>query len=266
MYPRDVIYRNNKNINKIILFSYSGTTNDIIKSIKNFDNKNVYIVTKGEVQNIVLKTNILKKNILSYRTSSNKGKERGFLSFEGSVAPAAIFLKYYVEKNYGNFNLNKFIIDSVNYWNEKIDKLINKNTIEKFMKHKLINIFRGDYTDSACYDLESKIIESGVFNCIIHEKKNFSHGRFINYENLNNNCSIYFKQNSTTKYESDLLKYLNDDTLIIESLYDGILAEFDLLIASQFIIYYIGKVLDIDVSKPKYSEDALKIYFYKGEL
>lgn len=266
LYPRDVIYRNNKNINKIILFSYSGTTNDIIKSIKNFDNKNVYIVTKGEVQNIVLKTNILKKNILSYRTSSNKGKERGFLSFEGSVAPAAIFLKYYVEKNYGNFNLNKFIIDSVNYWNEKIDKLINKNTIEKFMKHKLINIFRGDYTDSACYDLESKIIESGVFNCIIHEKKNFSHGRFINYENLNNNCSIYFKQNSTTKYESDLLKYLNDDTLIIESLYDGILAEFDLLIASQFIIYYIGKVLDIDVSKPKYSENALKIYFYKGEL
>ena len=134
------------------------------------------------------------------------------------------------------------------------------------MKHKLINIFRGDYTDSACYDLESKIIESGVFNCIIHEKKNFSHGRFINYENFNNNCSIYFKQNTTTKYENELLKYLNDDALVIESLYDGILAEFDLLIASQFIIYYIGKVLDIDVSKPKYSENALKIYFYKGEL
>ena len=33
-------------------------------SIKKFDNKNVYIVTKGEVQNIVLKTNILKKNLM----------------------------------------------------------------------------------------------------------------------------------------------------------------------------------------------------------
>ena len=266
LYPRDVIYRNNKNINKIILFSYSGTTNDIINSIKKFDNKNVYIVTKGEVQNIVLKTNILKKNILSYRTSSNKGKERGFLSFEGSVAPAAIFLKYYVNEIYDDFNVTDFIINSVNYWNEKIETLINKNTMKKFMKHNIINIFRGDYTDSACYDLESKIIESGIFNCIIHEKKNFSHGRFINYENLNNNCSIYFKQNSNTKYESELLKYLNDDALVIESLYDGILAEFDLLIASQFIIYYIGKVLDIDVSKPKYSENAMKIYFYKGDL
>lgn len=70
----------------------------------------------------------------------------------------------------------------------------------------------------------------------------------------------------TTEYENELLKYLGDDTLIIESKYDGILAEFDLLIASQFIIYYIGNVLNIDVSKPKYSEKAMKIYFYKGDL
>ena len=44
------------------------------------------------------------------------------------------------------------------------------------------------------------------------------------------------------------------------------MAEFDLLIASQFIIYHIGKVLDTDVSKPKYSEAAMKIYFCKGDL
>ena len=130
----------------------------------------------------------------------------------------------------------------------------------------MINIFRGDYTDTACYDLESKIIESGIFNCIVHEKKNFSHGRFINYENLENDFSIYFKQKSTTKYEIELLKYLGSNSIVIESEYDGILAEFDLLIASQFIIYYIGKILDIDVSKPKYSDNAMKIYFYKGDL
>ena len=133
-------------------------------------------------------------------------------------------------------------------------------------EHSLINIFRGDYTDTACYDLESKIIESGIFNCIIHEKKNFSHGRFVNYENKNNNCSIYFKQKSTTKYEKELLEYLQDKIILIESKYDGILAEFDLLIASQFIIYYIGKILDIDMSKPKYSDTAMKIYFYKCDL
>lgn len=266
MYPRDVLYRNNKNIDKVLLFSYSGTTNDIISSVKDLNKKNIFIVTKGELQNIVLKTGILKKNILSYRTSSNKGKERGFLSFEGSVAPAAIFLKHYFEMNNFNINIENFIKESINNWNVKLDNIINKKIIDKIKEHKVLNLFRGDYTDTACYDLESKIIESGIFNCIIHEKKNFSHGRFINYENLNNTISIYFKQKSTTKYEQELLKYLEDDILIIESNYDGVLAEFDLLIASQFIIYYIGKLLDIDVSKPKYSEKAMKIYFYKGDL
>lgn len=266
LYPRDVLYRNNKNINKVVLFSYSGTTNDIINSVKDFDNKNIYIITKGELQKIVLKTGILKKNILSYRTSSNKGKERGFLSFEGAVAPAAIFLKYYLSKVNNSFDLNAFVKKSINYWNGRLDNLFNKDTIKKLKEHSLINILRGDYTDTACYDLESKIIESGILNCIIHEKKNFSHGRFINYENLENTYSIYFKQKSTSKYELELLKYLSESNIVIESEYDGILAEFDLLIASQFIIYYIGKVLDIDVSKPKYSDNAMKIYFYKGEL
>ena len=266
MYPRDVLYRNNSNIDKVILFSYSGTTNDIITSVKDLNKKNIYIVTKGELQNIVLKTGILKKHILSYRTSSNKGKERGFLSFEGAVAPAAIFLRYYLEKTNYNVDIKKFIKESINNWNFKMANIINKNMITKIREHKVLNLFRGDYTDTACYDLESKIIESGIFNCIIHEKKNFSHGRFINYENLNNTFSLYFKQNSTTKYEQELLKYLGDNSIIIESNYDGILAEFDLLIASQFIIYYIGKAMNIDVSKPKYSENAMKIYFYKGDL
>lgn len=266
MYPRDVLYRNNNNIDKVILFSYSGTTNDIITSVKDLNKKKIYIVTKGELQNIVLKTGILKKNILSYRTSSNKGKERGFLAFEGAVAPAAIFLRHYLEKTNCNVDIEKFIKESINNWNEKIANMINKNIIAKMQEHKLLNLFRGDYADTACYDLESKIIESGIFNCIIHEKKNFSHGRFINYENLNNTFSIYFKQKSTTKYEQELLKYLGNNKIIIESNYDGILAEFDLLIASQFIIYYIGKMINIDVSKPKYSENAMKIYFYKGDL
>ncbi len=190
-----------------------------------------------------------------------------FTSFTLSfLVCSALFLKYYLDKTNSSININNFIKESVDYWNVQIGKLVNKDTIAKLKSNNLINIFRGDYADTASFDLESKIIESGIFNCIIHEKKNFSHGRFINYESLNNNFSIYFKQKSTTKYEIELLKYLENECLLIESKYDGLLAEFDLLIASQFIIYYIGKVLDVDVSKPKYSADAMKIYFYKGDL
>ena len=80
------------------------------------------------------------------------------------------------------------------YWNRQIKKVIDNKLIEKLKMQNTINIFKGDYTNTASYDLESKIIESGIFNCIIHEKKNFSHGRFVNFENLNNKISIYFKQ------------------------------------------------------------------------
>lgn len=267
LYPRDALYRNNINIDKAFLFSYSGTTNDLIQSVKDFDKNNVYVITKGQTQNIVTKTGILKNNIITYRTSTNKGKERGFLSFEGALAPAALFMKLYLQKTNSDININNFIKDSMSYWSSQVQKEIDKKFIESAINHnKIINVFRGDYSNCASYDLESKLIESGIFNSIIHEKKNFSHGRFINFENMNNKCVIYFKQKTTSKYEEELLNYLGNKIAIFESKYVGFLAEFDLLIASQFIIYQIGKLLDIDVSKPNYTDNAMKIYFYKGQL
>ena len=144
----------------------------------------------------------------------------------------------------------------------------NKKMLKEFLKEgNGFNIFTGDFTESASSDLESKIVESGIYNCLIHEKKNFSHGRFINYEHLSHNKNIYFKQKTTSLYETKLLEYLEkDENFIIESRFDGILCEYDLLIASQYLIYYISNFLNIDISKPAYNEDAMKIYFYKGEL
>ena len=45
LYPRDALYRNNINIDKAFLFSYSGTTNDLIQSVKRFNKNNVYVIT-----------------------------------------------------------------------------------------------------------------------------------------------------------------------------------------------------------------------------
>lgn len=267
--PRDVYYRNNNQIDSAFLFTYSGTTNDLFIGSYKIDNNKKYIITKGEVQKIVMSTKILKNNIISYRTNTNKGKERGFLSFEGALAPSSIFLKLYFEKNNIN-NCIEFIKESFNYWNSYFDNYFkeNKNNIEKIFKlGSCFNIFTGDFTESASIDLESKIIESGIYNCIIHEKKNFSHGRFINYEHLSEKKNIYFKSKTTSLYEKVLLNYLKKDyNLIIESRYDGILSEYDLLVASQYLIYYISNFFNIDVSKPLYSNDAMKIYFYKGDL
>ena len=268
LFPREVYYRNNKGVDSVFLFSYSGTTNDLLVGTSKILN-NKYIITKGELQKVVTKTGISKNNVISYRTGTNKGKERGFLSFEGALAPASIFLKLYFEKKLRN-NIEEFISDSINYWKNYFGNYFkeNKKMLKEFLKEgNSFNIFTGDFTECACSDLESKIIESGIYNCLIHEKKNFSHGRFINYEHLSNKKNIYFKQKTTSLYEEKLLEYLEkDENLINESRYDEILCEYDLLVSSQYLIYYISNFLNIDISKPTYKEDAMKIYFYKGEL
>lgn len=185
------------------------------------------------------------------------------------MAPASLFLNLYFEKLERN-DINEFIKDSISYWKNYFENLFKedkRNLKSIFKRGNIINIFHGDFTSSAAMDLESTFIESGIFNVLLHEKKNFSHGRFINYEHLSNKMNIYLKTKNESLYEEKLLKYLSlDKNIIIESRYDGLLAEYDLLIATQYFIYYISKLLDIDISKPSYSEEAMKIYFYKGDL
>lgn len=266
--PRDILHRNNDNITSVIMFSYSGTTNDLITSTSNFTPETKYIITKGEKNKICEKTNLSSNNIISYRSNFNKTRERGFLSFEGVISPCSLFLKYYYTKKDPNFVVENFISSSFQKWNNYFNELFKEKRVRNIIKlGNTINIFGGDYCKCAEYDLESKLIESGTMNAICHEKKNFSHGRFINYEHLNNKCSIYLESSNNSPYEEVLLSYLDKEkTIIIQSDYSGILCEYDLLIASQYLIYNIGKLLNIDMSKPTYSDEDMKLYFYKGIL
>lgn len=262
--PRDVFYQNNDKIDKVFMFSYSGTTNDLLESTKNISNDKKVIITKGTIEKVANKTNIDKNNIISYYSSINKGKEKGYLAFEGAIVPATLFFKLYYK------NTEIFVKESINYWKKYFDDYFktHKLLLKSLLKQgEIINIFYGDNTSCAAFDIESKFIESGIFNVLLHEKKNFSHGRFINYEHLSSKINIYLKSKNGSKYEEKLLRYLsNDNNIIIESRYDDILCEYDLFIMSQYLIYYISKLLKIDMSKPTYSEDAMEIYFYKGEL
>ena len=54
----------------------------------------------------------------------------------------------------------------------------------------------------------------------------------------------------TSSLISKLLEYLeNGNNLIIKSRYEDILCEFDLLIASQLLIYYIGQILNVESTR-----------------
>ncbi len=271
MYPRDLLYRNNCNLKNLIAVSYSGTSPDIFSAFE-CANSRKYIITKGKEEKIRNKidSNI---EIISYCDAKYKaGRERGFLSIEGTIAPASLFAKYYYNSLKNSDSFEDFLKLRINYWKNYFKEYFKsgKNKLEYiFDKKNIIDLIHGDYTTSAALDMESKIVESGIYRVTMHEKKNFSHGRFISMEYFRPDVLIYLKQNSTTNYEDKLLKYIesqNIDYIIIESAYDGLLAEFDLLIASQFFMKQISELINIDLSKPSYTDEAMEIYKYIGKL
>ncbi len=264
--PREILYKNLASVENLIAFSYSGTTNDILQVLKKADKQNKYVITKGKIDSKSL-------NVISYRNPKVKaGRERGFLSIEGTIVPASLFAKYCYEKKYKSENFESFMYERLNYWNEywkSYFKNNSKNLMDVFSEKNIIDVFTGDYTNSAVLDLESKIVESGVYRITVHEKKNFSHGRFITMEHYNSDVAIYFKISNKNTYETKLLKYLREKSknlLIIESKYDGLIAEFDLMLSVQYLVKYIADLIDKDLSKPVYSEEAMEIYRHKGKI
>ena len=257
MLPRDFIYSNYDNVDKIIVFSYSGLTKDILEAIRKVSKEKLLIVTKGDIKLVKASYNVKKDNIISFYSTDI---ENGFINFEASIFPCMLLLNSIV--NDVNIKLLKRLIDK---WNNYFDKLFSNNDLKNFFKSN-INIFYGDMATVGAFDIENKLIESGICNCILHEKKNFSHGRYVLFENRVNN-NIYFKEKDVSKYESALLEYIkNDNNIIVESEYNNYLCEFDLLVASMILIKYIGDLLNIDPSNPTNFFSGEKLYEYSGNL
>lgn len=262
--PRDIIYKNIKDIKNIIAFSYSGTTNDIVETLNYGKDKNRYLITKGNIVNNELE-------VISYLNSKSKtGKERGFLSIEGTIFPASLFAKYYFNLEEQEQNFEDFIQDRLIYWRDYFKKYFRENDMKTILSNKsILDVFYGDYTNTAAIDLESKIVETGIYRATFHEKKNFSHGRFISLEHYKPNAVIYLQTDDNIKYEKKLLEYLESkacNLILIKTPFNGLIGEFDLLLAMQYFIKSIADVLDVDLSKPDYSEESMDIYKYKGVL
>ena len=275
MFPKEYLETNTEKYMdylSIICFSYSGSSPEIVQLLNGKYNK-AYIVTKANEDDlkISLKENnvdISKIRIISYNNQSTK--ERGFLSIEGIIVPALIMHMLVEKKN--KEDILELFKKQFEKQKEKVEKYFIENNEElkkAFKKNNIIDIYYDNYTKTIMCDLESKIVETGIFRCAIHEKKNFSHGRFITLEKYPSDVQIYLKLKKDTKYDNELLKYLSiySKNLIIlepdEENNNGIL---ELLIYSQLFIYEISKLLKKDLSNPDYSKDSMKIYRYNKEI
>ncbi|MFC2317774.1 MAG: hypothetical protein ACFNM5_01020, partial [Candidatus Saccharibacteria bacterium] len=139
-------------------------------------------------------------------------------------------------------------------------------------KPLLIDIFSDYETGTAALDLESKFVESGFGRVTIHDKKDFSHGRFNIISSFKPDLIIFLiiflDSKGSGKYNEKLYKYLTKEDVSIIHLKtneSGILADLDLLIASQFLIQSISEIIKRDLTKPDYPKRAMSLYRYKDQ-
>lgn len=275
MFPKEYLETNTEKYMEhlnLICFSYSGSSPEIVQLLNGKYNK-IYIVTKANEKElkISLKENnvdISKIRIISYNNQSTK--ERGFLSIEGIIVPSLIV--HMLIKNIKKEKMIKVFKEQLEKQREKVEKYFKENNEQlkrAFKKNNIIDIYYDNYTKPIMCDLESKIVETGIFRCTIHEKKNFSHGRFITLEKYPSDVQIYLKLKKDTKYDNELLKYLkiySKNLIILESDEENDNGILELLIYSQLFIYEISKLIKKDLSNPDYSEDSMKIYRYNKEI
>ena len=275
MFPKEYLETNTEKYMdylNIICFSYSGSSPEIVQLLNGKYNK-AYIVTKANEDDLKISlkesnVDISKVRIISYNNESSK--ERGFLSIEGIIVPALIM--YMLVEKKKKEDILELFKKQFDKQKEKVENYFKENIegLKKaFKKKNIIDIYYDNYTKPIMCDLESKIVETGIYRCTTHEKKNFSHGRFITLEKYPSDVQIYLKLKKDTKYDDELLKYLSiySKNLIIlepdEENNNGIL---ELLIYSQLFIYEISKLLKKDLSNPDYSEYSMKIYRYNKEI
>ena len=262
-HPRDVSIIGLDKVAAVILFSYSGRTKDIENIYRTCKKKGVlvYIVTKYNNEN---GTGIYdEKSIISYNSSKQSTKERGFISMAGTLIPMSLFGELYYSKSTYSDCFIDFLKDC---FESRSKEFINADFLYELPKEKLnIDILSGMDTNCSAVDIESKFVESGLARVIIHEKKDFSHGRFNILEKYAPDLIISL-DNYYGSYSQKLFQYIEKrkNTIICHLSTDKgyIWGDFDLVVASEFFAKYLSKALAYDMAKPDYPEDAMVLYNY----
>lgn len=273
----------------VIGISYSGKTPDIkcvseLCAQKGFPFILVTGAEKSTLSDIYRESDSM-KIISYYNAEDTTGKERGMISMVSTLAPIIIFddnwtCKLISKNQEALVNGEKFVSD------------LNISEIAKTIKqYPVIHVFYEWDTLPTAADIESKFTESGIANVVLHEKKNFSHGRYNSLYNQNfavvinltrhgmaipldgsGNINKFYKY----KYDENLAIFLNKiceekSTHYIEI---GTVAmmpsqwNIEAMSKLPYLITAIGEELGIDISKPlkPFPEEAIQLYDYKGKF
>jgi hypothetical protein len=271
----------------VIAISYSGKTPDIQKiyEICRTINTQFILVTKALpelIDDLYPNYNSISTNIVSYdNVKDETHKERGAISMAATVSPAVIFDD--LGGNSKDENMKCF------EEGEKYVQSLDISKIAEAIKQRpVINVFYEWDTMPTAYDIETKFTQAGLAHVVLHEKKNFSHGRYVSLYTLNSGLNINLVRYASafnfsnncgeklfkTPYDEALDKFLEEISLKKDTPYIkmGSVAfppnqwNIEAMTKLPYLLVAIGQELGIDVSKPLdyIPEKAFELFNYIG--
>lgn len=176
---------------------------------------------------------------------------------------------------------------------EKFVSDLNISNIAKAIKcSPVIHVFYEWDTLPTAVDIESKFVESGIANVVLHEKKNFSHRRStllynqkfalainltrhqigVALDNIKPSVKKFYKY----QYDGDIAMFLKHVCQQKSAHYIeiGTVAmmpsqwNIEAMTKIPYLITAIGEELGIDISKPltPSPKEAIQLYSYKGKF
>lgn len=242
---RDLNYMDLKDVDNIIVFSYSGK-GYVVESLLD-KNKKIYLFTNGD------KTY---ENVETIKYDSTIKNEYSFISLASTLMPMAILYHYYHPLRLPHFESN-------------ITDMFDKAKDINIHHNKVYEILTGYDSLAASKYLETTMVESGIATPIIHDKYDYCHGRStISYHS--NNGLILFDSgkelddllfHDLKEYYTEIVKidrYYPNDCVIDNDFYATI--------CSMYLTKKLAENKEMDLSKVDYSPMVEKLYKYKGEM
>lgn len=279
----------------VIGISYSGKTPDIKAVYENCRRRNFPFVLFTGADKETLKEEYFENEFLKivsyFNAEDTTGKERGMISMFSTLAPAVLFDDYVIsfDPKWRKYHVYKELLEE----GEQFVSKLNIPKIARAIKRRpIIHVIYEWRTYAIAADIASKFMESGIASVILHEKKNFSHGRYTllykqNFAMVINLTKFDFAINISTMgaelvygndYDEKLDKFLKDickkKTAIYLEMGNSLLETAQMLIKElcklPYMITAIGEELGVDVSKPfnpdHFPEEPKALYEFEGEF
>ena len=252
----------------VIGISYSSKTPDIHKVYELCHKKGFpFILLTGAEKSAL--TGLYEENeIISYfNPNDTTGKEKGMISMMSTLAPIIV-----LDDNW-TCKLTELNQNALTDAQTIVSGMDIQEIAYSLKKCPVIHVFYEWDTLATAADIESKFIESGIANVVLHEKKNFSHGRSTSLYNQDFALVINLTRNSS-QYDVTLSNFLSALCYSKFAHYLEIgnssfsVKDWNIRALSvlPYLITVLGEELNIDISKPlkPYPNEALTLYNYKG--